>query len=154
MLFRSEVDRVLQFPTNTVIVNLIRAWCPYDWRSRTGDRLYRLEDEGIRNFRWMLEEVRRGGAQLEVEGRLVRRYLVTGPILRSCGRSRSRSRSAAPHTPDGECLSCRGGCLMGAIRAGTTRRASSAGSSLGCGSVCLASEMVEIGRASCRERVF
>lgn len=136
----SEVDRVLEFTTNTIIIDTIRALWPYDTRSRKSERLYTHEDEEIGNWRWMLEEGRRGGGHLEVEGKLVHRYLVTGPVLRSRSRSRSRSpsRSAAGHTPFGGCSSCKGVCLMGAINAEMTRMPSSGRRSLGCGPGCLA----------------
>lgn len=138
-LISTEVDRALGFTAETMIVDLIRAWWPYDRRSRTGERLYRLEDEGIGNWRWMLEQVRRGGGYLEVEGRLVRRYLMTGPV-RSRSRSSSRSRSGftAGHSQYGTCPICRGVCAQGAMGAGTTRRPLSGRSSFQCGPGCLA----------------
>lgn len=138
-LITSEVDRVLGYAADTVIIDTIRAWWPYDWRSRTGDRLYRLEDEEIGNWRWMLEEVRREGEHLDVEGRIVRRYLPAHlATLRPCSLSRSRSSMRAEHNPYGTCPVCRGVCVLGVVSTEPTRRPLSGGRSLGRGRSCLA----------------
>ena len=138
-LITSEVDRVLGYAADTVIIDTIRAWWPYDCRGRTGDRLYRLEDEGIGNWRWMLGEVWREGGYLEVEGRIVRRYLPVHPtISRPRSRSRSRSRLRTEHNSYGTCPVCRGVCVQGVVSAEPTGRQSSGGRSLGCGPGCRA----------------
>lgn len=138
-LITSEVDRVLGYAADTVIIDTIRAWWPYDWRTRTGDSWYRLEDEGIEDWRWMLEEVRREGGHLDVAGRIVRRYLpVHRTISRTRSRSRSRSRLRAEHNPYGTCPVCRGVCVQGVVSPEPTRRPSRDRRSLGCGPGCLA----------------